>query len=141
MTTSYIVDINRADTRFRKLSLVLLGVAILGFWGLGFIEPIIMVITSDLFPKSILYGIVSILLIGIFSLLLLALKRNKDGLLKMHDDSVEIESKEKLIKVYFKDLKKISFVVATFTLKPYRIEFIYPDRQLTRVRLKAKEDF
>ncbi len=54
---------------------------------------------------------------------------------------MEIVSESKKTRIVFSDLKRISFIVRTLTLKPYRIEFIYPDFQLTRVRIKTQEDF
>ncbi|QNF34023.1 hypothetical protein HUW51_15320 [Adhaeribacter swui] len=141
MIKSYSIHVNRTNKRVNKIAVILLGVAVLGFWGLGFIQPFIQIITSDLSPKSINNGIGFIFFLGLVSLLLLAIKSNEKGCLMLYEDYIEVKSSSPVFRVYFKDLKKISFVVATITFKPYRVEFIYPDGQLKRVRLQTKEEF
>jgi hypothetical protein len=141
MTTSFLISINRTDRQYRKTSLILIGVAILCFWVLSFIQPFIQGITNEIFPRSITYGFISVILIGILSMILLGIKKNKSGILNMDDDSIQIESDKMAYKIYYKDLKRISFVAAAFSFKPYRIEFIYPDFQVTRIRLRTEKDF
>ena len=141
MTPTYLININYTDKCFRKLSLIFFCIAFFGFWTFYFIEPFIQIITGKLFHKWLLYVLNYLLLIGIFSFIFNDIRKNTCGVFKIYENAIEIKSKSNSFKIYFKELKRISFVVATFTFKPYRIEFIYPNFQLTRIKIRTKEDF
>src|SRR5687767_9831891 len=113
MVPTYIVNVNKADKRLKNLSLVLFGIAFFSFWVFYIIELPIRVVFSNSIPTWFSYSFGGILLIGILSFILTAIKRNTRGLLKIHEDAVEVVSKEQSNKLYYRDLKRISFVVAT----------------------------
>ncbi len=141
MEASFPVDINNTNKRIERMYMVLLGIFLCSCVFFYFMEPILLLnipYNSSFFLKSSLV----VLAIGGLALGLMAIsRRNESATLNIYSDYIELVSKSNRTKIFFSDLKRISFIVRTLTLRPYRIEFIYPDFQLTRLRLKTQEDF
>ncbi|MGV3538619.1 MAG: hypothetical protein ACO1OQ_02345 [Rufibacter sp.] len=149
MNTTYSIQINRIDQRFREASLFLFGLSLCLFWFWYFIDlpvrsapaEIAIWYYFDFLPKWVLKTCIAIFPLGFLSLILASIKKNSDGQLNIHQDFVEIKSRKRTTKIQYMDLLRISFVVSLFSFKPYRIEFIFPDKKLSRVKLKSKQDF
>lgn len=121
--------------------MVLLGIVLCSCVFFYFIEPILLLNIPYNSPIFINSSLVVFAIGGLALGLMVISRRNRSAILNIYGDYIAIVSKSNQIKIFFSDLKRISFIVRTLTLKPYRIEFIYPDFQLTRLRLKTQEDF
>lgn len=141
MIPEYSVFINNPYKRIKSIAVSLIAVAFLGIGLTVFIEPFVFLITGPLNSEGLWYVMGGLTLIGITGFLLMFVKKNTTGTLKIYEDSIVIISINPLVKISFKDLKRIGFIVSTFSFNPYKIEFISPDYQFTRVRLKTKEEF
>jgi len=87
----------------------------------------------DIFEGTIILTIVSFLLYDV--------RKNSNGYLQIEKDSILIKLKKTHLPIKLSELKRISFVVKTLTLSPYRIEFIYPNRKLIRIKMLSGADF
>jgi len=89
----------------------------------------------DFLPRWLLklFGIGIIL--GLLSFFFFDIRRNKRGILKIYKNFAALESKGKRDVIRFEKLKRITFITKLIALRPYRIEFIYPDFSVKRIRI------
>jgi hypothetical protein len=73
--------------------------------------------------------------LAIISFVLFDIRLNTSGQLKLYKDRVIIESMKRSDVIRYNELKRITFVVNLFSINPYRIEFIYPDFKVKRVKV------
>ncbi|WP_207430712.1 hypothetical protein [Sabulibacter ruber] len=141
MEASFLVDINSTNKAIEKLYMVLLGIFVCSCVFFYLMEPLLLLAIPNNSPFFNNLSLVVFAFGGLVLGLMAISRRNRSATLTIYGDSLEIVSESKKTRIVFSDLKRISFIVRTLTLKPYRIEFIYPDFQLTRVRIKTQEDF
>ncbi len=95
----------------------------------------------DFLPRWLLNIFGGTLFLAVIAYLLFDVRKNKKGTLKIENDTMVIESKERCDVLRFTELLRITFVILPFSFRPYRLEFIYPDFSFKRIRLKNKEQF
>lgn len=144
---TYKVQVNITIRIFREIALALFFVAFVG----GCLWYVIDLPVKDVpdlrpayyinLPTWLLYIFGESLIIGIVALLFYDVRKNSHGLLKFDNDSVNIESKGKFLKIKLKELKRIVVVVKELALKPYRIEFMYSNRKFVRVIVPTEIEF
>lgn len=141
MIPEYPVFINKPYKQVKAVATFLMVSSFLGIGFIVLIEPFAQVLTGTLNPEGLLQGGLGFLFLGITGFLLRLVKQNKAARLKIHEEAVEVLSMAIPIKICFNDLKRIGFIISTFSLRPYSIEFVYPDYRLIRVKLKTRQEF
>ncbi|RNI31460.1 hypothetical protein EFB08_02765 [Rufibacter latericius] len=119
-----------------------MGTAVIGSCLLYYIEPFILLTTKSLHENIVWnYLFWFFFALGILALIPMGIKQNLSGSLFIYDNYIEVRAKAYHNKISFTHLKRISFIVPAFFLKPYLIEFMYSDSQYLRIRPKSKEEF
>ncbi|GAA4313583.1 hypothetical protein [Nibribacter koreensis] len=141
MAEAYQVHINTVPKRIKKISDYLLGSVIVLFVLFYFIEPFVILKTFDISPNFSWYTVGFLFALAVLSFALRGIKRNKSATLTIQSDAITLESQHDTLRICYRDLNRISFVIQMFAIKPHRVEFIFHDFQLTRIRLKSSDDF
>ncbi|WP_350104460.1 hypothetical protein [Fulvivirga sp.] len=89
----------------------------------------------DFLPRWLfkLFGIG--MLLGLLSFFFFDIRRNKRGILKIYKNFAAIESEGKREVIRFEKLKRITFITKFIAFRPYRVEFIYPNLSIKRIRI------
>ena len=144
---TYKVQINSTIGFFTEVALALSSIAFLGFC-LWYLTDLPVRYNLDLstayyvnLPKWLLKIFAATMIMTVVAALLFSIRRNSDATLKIENDFVILEGKKKVFKVKLSELKKVVFVVKPATMNPYRIEFVYRNLKLVRVKLLSETDF
>lgn len=76
---------------------------------------------------------------GLVSLVLFTLRSNSNGILSLRPDHVEIKTKRELHVIKFSMLQRIAIVEKTFSFRPHRLEFIFPNKKCIRVVFSSEQ--
>lgn len=145
---SYQVYVNRANTIAREVSLALFFLAFIGFVLLYVIDLPVRHSAADIqigyymnLPGwvSKIAGLTAIT--GLASFLFHSIKSNVRAILKITQHKAEFNSKAGNLFIELDKLKRIVFIKKPYSLKPYRIEFIYSTKKVIRIKISSEEDF
>ncbi len=146
---TYKIKINYTSKALRDLSLKIGLIAALGFliWYVVDLparyvpRELSIPYYLDFLPRWLLKFFGLTILLGIVSLILFDIRKNKRGILKIDTDKIIIESKQRCDIIQFEELIRITFIILPDSFQRYRAEFIYPDFTFKRVKFKNKEQF
>lgn len=148
VSKSYQVYVNRANTIAREVSLALFFLAFIGFVLLYVIDLPVRHSATDIqigyymnLPGwvSKIAGLTAIT--GLASFVFHSIKSNVRAILKITQHKAELNSKAGNLFIELDKLKRIVFIRKPYTFKPYRLEFVYPDQKVVRIKISSEEDF
>ena len=143
----YKVKINWTNKSLRKISnyIILIALAIFCIWYLVDLPvkrapaEISFLYYLEFLPSWLLDIFGAGIGLGIVAFILNDIRRNTKGTLKIFKNHVIIESKKRCDIVRFDELKRITFIDKHFSISPYRVEFIYPDFSVKRLKISKTQ--